>query len=215
MKRILFLLLILSGLNCIYAQWDLSLNMGLDFKSAPSYRDYINYNHASTSADLLSTFKSSPCFGGEVDYKLNTNFALGLEYNFQIDSYNTNNGSGGSYQLSYNLIRPSLLAYYVLSGEGYQFKFGGGAGLRYVSLSETISGTTNYTATGVGFLIKTEGNTKLSDHFYALIGVNIRYDITGKLTNPSLNLINPASNNENVNLNSISFGIYFGITFIL
>ena len=215
MKRILFLLLILSALNSIYAQWDLSLNMGLDFISAPSYRDYINYNHATTSADLLSTFKSSPCFGGEVDYKLSTNFAIGLEYNFQIDSYNTNNGSGGSYQISYNLERPSLLAYYVIPGEGYQFKFGGGAGLRYVSLSETISGTTNYTATGVGFLIKTEGNTKLSEHFYALIGVNIRYDITGKLTNPRQNLINPVSNNENVNLNSISGGIYFGITFIL
>jgi hypothetical protein len=43
----------------------------------------------------------------------------------------------------------------------------------------------------------------------------MRYDITGKLTNPTQNLINPASNNENVNLNSISVGIYFGITFIL
>jgi hypothetical protein len=210
MKRILFLLLVLSGLNRIYAQWDLSLDMGLDFKSAPSYRDYINYNHA----DQLPSFKSSPCFGGEVDYKLNTNFALGLEYNFQIDSYNTNNGYGGSYQISYNLQRPSLLAYYILPGEGYQFKFGGGVGLRYVSLSETISGTANYTATGVGFLIKTEGNTKLSNQFYALIGVDFRYDLTGNLKNPVQNLINNASG-ENVNLNSVSVGIYFGLTFIL
>jgi hypothetical protein len=212
MKRILFLLLILSGLNRIYAQWDLSINMGLDFKSAPSYRDYINYNHP--SADLLSTFKSSPCFGGEVDYKLNTNFALGVEYNFQIDSYNNTFSSGGSYQISYNLQRPSIVAYYILPGEGYQFKFGGGVGLRYVSLSESIYSATKYTATGAGFLIKCEGNTKLSDHFYALIGVNVRYDITGKLINPIQNLINSESG-ENVNLNSVSIGIYFGITFIL
>jgi hypothetical protein len=214
MKRILFFLLIFSGLNSIYAQWDLSLDMGLDFKSAPSYRDYINYNHAATQADLLPSFKSSACFGGEVDYKLIPNFALGLEYNYQIDSYNTSNVSGGSYQISYNLHRPSLLAYYILSGEGYQFKFGGGVGLRYVSLSETISGTANYTATGAGLVIKTEANTKLSDNFYALIGVNARYDVTGKLTNPIQNLINYVSS-ENVNLNSISVGIYFGITFIL
>ena len=214
MKRILFLLLILSGLNRIYAQWDLSFDMGLDYKSAPSYRDYINFNHAFTQADQIPTFKSSVCFASEADYKLNPNFALGLEYNFQIDSYNNTYSSGGSYQISYNLQRPSLVAYYILPGEGYQFKFGGGVGLRYVSLSETIYSATKYYATGAGLLLKSEGNTKLSDHFYALIGVNVRYDITGKLSTPSQNLTNNESN-ENVNLNSVSFGIYFGITFIL
>jgi hypothetical protein len=214
MKRILFLLLVLSGLNRIYAQWDFSLAMGLDFKSTPSYRDYINFNHAFIPADLLPSFKSSACFGGEVDYKLNTNFALGIEYNYQIDSYNTTNGSGGSYQTSYNLQRPSLVAYYILSGDGYQFKFGGGVGVRYVSFSETSIGTTNYTATGAGFLLKSEANTKLSNQFYALIGVDFRYDLTGNLKNPVQNLINNASG-ENVNLNSVSVGIYFGLTFIL
>jgi len=214
MKRILFFLLILSGLSSIYAQWDLSIGMGLDFKSAPSYRDYINFNHAVTTADQLPSFMSSVCFAGEADYKLNPNFALGLEYNFQIDSYNSTYSSGGSYQISYNLQRPSLLAYYIWPGEGYQIKFGGGVGLRYVSLSETIYSPTKYTATGAGLVIKTEANTKLSDNFYALIGVNARYDITGKLTNPGQNLINYVSS-ENVNLNSISVGIYFGLTFIL
>jgi len=214
MKRIIILLLIFSGLNNIYAQWDLSIGMGLDFKSAPSYRDYINFNHAFTPADQLPSFKSSVCFTGEADYKLNSSFAIGIEYNFQIDSYNSSYTSGGSYQLSYNLQRPSLLAYYILSGIGYQFKFGGGVGYRYVSLSETVYSETKYTATGAGFLLKSEVNTKLSDNFYALIGVNVRYDITGKLTNSSQNLINYATG-ENVNLNSVSVGIYFGITFIL
>ncbi len=213
MKRLMILFFVLASLGKVSAQWDLNFAMGLDFKSSPSFRDYVNSSYASPG-NQVTTFKSSVGFETEVDYKIHDNFAIGIEYNLQIDSYTAPIGNGGAYEISYNQHRPSLIAYYVLPGNGYQFKFGGGLGYRYVALSERVFTSTNYTASGVGFLLRAIGNTLLSKDFYALIGIDLRYDLAGELSNGSKSLINNASG-EKLNLNSISVGIYLGITLTL
>jgi len=213
MKRLMILFFVLASLSQISAQWDLNFAMGLDFKSSPSFRDYVNSSYASPG-NQVTTFKSSVGFETEADYKIQDNFAIGVEYNLQIDSYTTPIGNGGVYEISYNQHRPSVIAYYVIPGNGYQFKFGGGLGYRYVALSEKVFTSTNYNASGVGFLMRAIGNTLLSKDFYALIGVDLRYDLPGKLSNGNKSLINNASG-EKLNLNSISIGIYLGITLTL
>lgn len=210
MKQILVALILLySGLN---AQIDISASMGLDFKNSPALKDYINMNFAKGS-DQISTFKSSVSFTSEIDYKLQRNLALGVEYSLQIDSYSNPVGAGGIYEISYYIHRPSILAYYVIPGEGYQFKFGGGLGYRYATLREKIFTSSDYTASGVGFIVKAEGNTLLSKNLFALVGGNLRYDSIGDLSNGSYKIKNN-STGENLNLSSISFGIYLGLTFI-
>lgn len=194
----------------LFAQWDVSLSMGLDFKSVPNFRDYVNMNFPS-SVNQVSTFKSAVAFGLEIDRKINKSFAMGLEYNMQVDSYISSTGVVGVYDISYTIHRPSILAYYVVPGEGYQFKFGGGIGYRYVSLKEKILAESDYNASGFGFILKAEGNTKLANNLYALIGSNLRYDSTGDLSDGSRKIVNN-STGENLNLNSISFGIYLGVT---
>ena len=208
MKKYIVLLVTLFASSNMLAQWDVSASMGLDFKSMPTFRDYINMNFSSAN-NQISSFKSAVAFGAEADYKLSKNFTLGIEYNLQIDSYN---GAGSTYEISYSLHRPSLMAYYVIPGVGYQFKLGGGVGYRAVSLSERIFTQTKYSADGFGLVLKTEGNTMLANHFYALIGGNFRYDSTGDVANGSQNIVN-RSTGDKLNLNSISFGIYLGITF--
>lgn len=208
MKKYIFLLLTITATTNLFAQWDVSASMGLDFKSMPTFRDYINMNFSSAN-NQISSFKSAVAFGAEADYKLSKNFALGAEYNLQIDSYN---GAGSTYEISYSFHRPSLIAYYIIPGVGYQFKLGGGVGYRSVSLSERIITETKYSASGFGLVLKAEGNTMLANHFYALIGGNFRYDSTGDVANGSQNIVN-RSTGDKLNLNSISFGIYLGITF--
>jgi hypothetical protein len=208
MKKIVFVVLLLLSTQ-IFGQWNVSASMGLDFKSSPSFRDYINYCFPSTNQ--IPTFKSAVAFGFETDYKLNKSFAMGIEYNLQIDSYNTSTGVAGIYEISYLVHRPTLLAYYVIPGDGYQFKFGGGLGYRYVALQEKKYSTSNYTANGFGLLLKAEGNTKLANNLFALIGTNLRYDYTGDVSSGSNKIVN-TSTGANLNLNSISFGIYLGIT---
>jgi len=206
-NKILLSLMLLSSVK-LFAQWDVSASMGLDFKSMPVYKDYINMNF-STANNQISSFKSAVSFTAEGDYKLSKSFALGLEYNLQLDSYN---GVGGLYEISYSVHRPSLMAYYIVPGAGYQFKFGGGLGYRAVVLNERIIVDTKYTASGFGLVAKAEGNTMLANHFYALIGGNIRYDATGDVANGDQYIVN-RSTGDKLNLNSISFGIYLGVTF--
>ncbi|KAF0152959.1 MAG: hypothetical protein FD143_636 [Ignavibacteria bacterium] len=208
MKKCLAILVTIFLSSTSFAQWDFSASMGLDFKSMPNFRDYVNVNFASAN-NQISSFKSAVAFSTELDYKVAKNFAVGFEYNLQLDSYL---GSLSNYEISYGLHRPSLMAYYLIPGAGYQFKLGGGLGYRYALLREKIITRTDYVSSGIGLLLKAEGNTLLANNFYALIGGNLRYDNTGELANGSQNIINK-SNGEKLNLNSISVGIYLGVTF--
>jgi len=213
MKKLFLLVLIYIPFITINAQWDVSISMGLDYKYASSYRDFINYNYPPSGGEL-SSFTTAVNFSGEIDRFFFESFMLGLEYSILIDSYTNSNMLGGVYDISYTSHRPSALAYYVFCGNGYKFKFGGGLGLRLISLDEQrYSITTNYTAMGAGFVLKAEGNTLLSDNLYALIGVDLRYDLPGELqTSDNQKLIN-TSTDEVVNMNSIGIGIKLGITY--
>lgn len=210
MKKYLALVIVMLC-SQLYAQWDVSASMGLDFKSSPRFRDYINMNFAKGS-DQIASFKSAISFSAEADYKLDNSLAMGIEYNLQIDSYTTPVGAGGIYDISYSIHRPTVVAYYILPGQGYQFKFGGGVGYRYVNLSEKIFSSVDYTASGFGILIKAEGNTFLSKNLFALIGGNLRYDSIGELSDGSHKITNN-STGEDLNLSSVSIGIYLGLTF--
>ena len=42
----------------------------------------------------------------------------------------------GRYELSYSVLMPTIINYYVIDGQGYNFKFGGGLGLRFASINE-------------------------------------------------------------------------------
>jgi len=211
MKKILFMFLIVPGFNSLNAQWDLNASMGMDFKSVPSLRDYINSGF-SNPGNQFASFKSAINFSGEAGYKLKSNFQVGFEYSYQIDSYNTPLGSGGVYELSYAIHRPTVMAYYVIPGSGYQFKFGGGVGYRYALLNERIATNINYSFSGFGLLLRALGNTMLGKNFYALVGFDLRYDVISQNSNSNGKIVN-FTNGENVNLNSVSVGVLLGITF--
>jgi hypothetical protein len=213
MKKYFLLIFIYISVITLNAQWDVSISMGLDYKYASSYRDYINYDFPPSEGELPS-FTTAVNFSGEIDHLISESFMLGLEYSILIDSYTNSNLFGGVYDLSYTNHRPSVLAYYVLNGNGYKFKFGGGLGLRFISLDEQrYSITTNFTAVGAGFILKAEGNTALGDNLFALIGIDFRYDLPGELqTSDNQKLINK-STDESVNMNSLGIGIKLGITY--
>ncbi|MDH7603486.1 MAG: hypothetical protein QHH13_01145 [Melioribacter sp.] len=212
MKKIFFLFFVIPFL--VYAQWDFEIAMGLDFKSTPSYRDYINSNF-SQFGKKLSSFSSAINFSSEINYKISKNFQLGGELSYLIDSYNAPIGAGGIYEISYTFLRPSLVAYYVVSGTGYKFKFGGGLGPRFIFLTEDNITKIDYSTNGFGLLIKAEGNTLLSDNLYAVIGIDLRFDNSGDLKDKVYqNKIINFYNGQAVNMTSISAGIKLGIAYI-
>ena len=106
------------------------------------------------------------------------------------------------------------MAYYVIPGQGYKIKIGGGLGPRFSSLEEKYpSYSETYTSTGFGILAKADGSTTLGGNLYAYIGGDLRLDINGSLKRNGENFKNKI-NNENVNLNSISAGLKLGVVYL-
>ncbi len=214
MKKIfLVVLLFLFTSQFMFAQVDVAVGMGISLVRTVSLNDYINFNWA---AEEIPDFSTSAEFYGEVDYSITDNFQVGIEYVHNLWSYN-----GTTLITSYNLefvqLKPSLLAYYVISGEGYKFKFGGGLGVRGIQLTESVGviGTASqkFSVIGVGVLGRIQAHTKLGGNFYANIGSTVRYDAPGDPTNDEDDTLLNRVIDEAVNLNSFSISLNLGVSY--
>ena len=213
MKKItLFLLLIISA-NYSFAQIELKGTMGINFLSIPSMQDYINFSHPD---DQLGSFNSAIIFAGEGGYFFTNTSILSVDIAYQLFSY-TNVSTSGKYEMVYSLMPISVLGYYVLWGEGYNLKFGGGLGPRFVNVEESLPalGTTDrYTSLGVGFVLRIEGNTLLGGNFFANLGADLRYDINGEPENDGDKLTNSVYD-QNVNFNTFALGVKLGVSYLI
>ncbi len=196
------LLFLFTGFVNIFAQFDLDAGMGLAYFSNPDLVDYLNGGFANNT-NSLKTFNSSADFFLELGFNLKENYQIAAEYNFNIFSFNSPLNFS-NYNLSVYRHKPSIIAYYILPGNGFKFKFGAGAGLRFLQAEESIYGPVQYSSTGIGFLLKTQGNTKLSNKFYAIIASELRYDLPGEIHTKEKQLIN---------FNSLSVGLKLGISY--
>ena len=190
----------------VFSQIDISAGMGINFFNASSLKDYINYNY-NFNGNELGSVNTSVEFFGQVDFSVSENYDIGFEYAYMLYSYNTA-ALFFNYELSTVMHKPSVVAYRVLEGEGYKIKFGAGAGPRFAVWEESIYTTNKYTAAGVGFLLKAQGLTLLSDNVYANIGMDLRYDMPGKFdesdNNPFI---------SDTDFNSLIFGIKLGVSY--
>lgn len=215
MKKIVLFLLIIIVADFSFPQVELKGTMGINFLSFPSLQDYINENYAPSNAQI-GTFNSAVIFTGEAGMFLTNNFEMSIEIPYQIYSYTENVGLG-QYELAYNSLMPSVMAYYVLLGTGFNFKFGVGAGLRFVSVTESKKwqGTEDsYSSTGFGGLLRVEGNTALAENVYANIGLDLRYDVNGEPENSNSNTLVNNVKGENVNFDTFSLGVKLGISYL-
>lgn len=215
MKKTILLFLLIFVSNFSLAQIELKGTMGINFLSFPSVQDYINENFAPSNAQL-NTFSSAVIFTGEVGTFLSKSFELSIEIPYQIYSYTENVGPG-QYELAYNSFMPSAMAYYVLLGTGYNVKFGGGAGVRFVNVTESKKwqGTEDtFTSVGFGGVLRAEANTALAENVYANIGVDMRYDINGEPENSNGNTLENNVKGENVNFDTFSLGVKLGISYL-
>ncbi|PJA95408.1 MAG: hypothetical protein CO129_11905 [Ignavibacteriales bacterium CG_4_9_14_3_um_filter_34_10] len=208
LNRILFLM-VLINMN-LFAQVDLTAGMGISFVNNSSLQDYINSSFP--SADELGTFNSALDLYAEADYSINEKYQIGIEYDYSLYSYTTSYGGLGQYEMNIIHHKPSVLGYYVVSGYGYKFKFGGGVGLRLIDLDEKIGLIKNYSSTGWGLVLKAQGYTALSQSVFANIGVTARYDLAGEPESKGRKIINN-SLNQPMNINSLSFGVNLGISY--
>jgi hypothetical protein len=215
MKKLLFITIILISNTFAFAQIELKGVMGIYFSSIPSMQDYINQSGLASN-NQLSSFVSSVMFAGEAGVFISPDFETTLEVAYQLYSY-SNGSTDGQYELTFSNLMPTVFAYYVIAGTGYNFKFGGGLGARIVNVDESIPATgitKTYNSVGYGIVGRIEGNTLLGGSVYANIGADIRYDVNGEPENNGTPLRNNLQK-ENVNFNAFSLGVRLGITYII
>lgn len=208
MKKILiaFFVILVSVLAIAQKQNEVRASMGIDFINVPKLKDYLELNY---SPDRLSDFSSAVNFSGAYGLMIGEYSQLELELGYLLNSYNYPQDNG-SYDLSYSLLMPSLLYNYVVVGKGYNFKFGGGAGIRLLSITEKQAGQfdENNSAFGFGFILRASGNTAIAENVYAHIGADIRYDLISKADD------NATGNNiGNVDFSALSLGIRLGLSY--
>ncbi len=208
MKKLVipFFVFVISILSFAQIQNEFRASMGIDLVSVPELKDFLELNY---SPDRLSDFSSAVNFSGAYGRMIGDNNQLELEFGYLINSYNYPEDNG-TYDLSYTLIMPSLLYNYIIVGNGYNFKFGGGAGLRFLSITEKQPGQFDEKkeSFGYGFILRAVGNTAIAQNVFAHIGADIRYDLLGKPDDSAT-----GNKVENVNFNSLSFGIRLGISY--
>jgi hypothetical protein len=212
MKKLLLLIIVIISCTQAIAQIEVKAVMGVNFSSVPSMQDYINFTHPD---DQLGSFNSAIIFAAEGGYFFSPSFVLSVEGAYQLFSYTNVSSSAGKYELVFSTIPVSALGYFVLGGEGYNLKFGGGVGPRFVIVEESLPGsgsTQQYTSTGAGLIIRIEGNTLLGGDFYANIGTELRYDVNGEPENNGDKLTNNVYN-ENVNFNTFALGVRLGFSY--
>jgi len=205
------LVLVFLMIATLQAQWEVRGSMGLNMTSMPDLKEYLNANYFFLN-DRLAEFSPSVETGIEVGYQVKENVQLACELSYEYNSF-AFTVIGGSY-FSYNLLQPSLLGYYTINGNGFQFKFGGGVGPRFIFASETSPYTTSlvkYSSIGYGLVGKVDGITSLGGNFFAYVGLDLRYNRNGNLSDSDgkekLNNITNAA----LTLNSFSLGLKVGV----
>lgn len=217
MKKFLVVISIMLFSEIAFAQTELKATMGINLISVPSLNDYLNQIYAPDD-DQIASFNTAAIFAFEAGYFFDKSFEAGIEIPYQIYSYTTNLSGSGQYNLYYDELLPSLMAYYVLAGAGYNFKFGGGLGPRFIFVTEEKKwqGTSDeYDSIGFGGLLRIEGNTSLATNLYANIGVDMRYDFNGEPENSYGKALYNIVEDENVNFNTFSVGIKLGVSYMI
>ena len=189
----------------------ISAGIGVTVINATDVVDYIN--GVSPSIDRLDDFASAAEFFGTSELRLSDSWGVKFEYAYLIKSYNVDAGSG-RVEYFYGVHMPTLMVQYLDFQTGYAFKFGGGLGYHFVSLSETQQGAApkDLKASGLGMKLEAEANTALGDHLYGLIAGDVRVDFMGTLKDANGNTLT-IPGPRNAKMSFFAFGLKFGLIY--
>ena len=184
--------------------------MGVSAHWDPSMIDYINAVTIPPPGQKLKGFTSASEFFITPEVQVSNDWSIGVEYSYFLKSYNVS----GIYPMNFSCTAqmPNLLVHYLVPGDGYWLKFGGGPGIAFGNLSSEFLGTggsQSATTSGPLFKIEAVGNTEFDDHFWGSIGVELRWVYAGSFKGELVNIAPPPK------LDFFNAGVKFGVTFQL
>lgn len=197
--------------------FSVAVGLGVAAHSAPSLNDYINAISRPVFEQRLDEFSSVPEFFIRPEARVGEEWALGLEYGLLVKSYTLTDASGfARSEISYHVHMPTILLAYVIPGEGYRLKLGGGVGYHVGSLTQrfpTFGTEEEFRSGGLAFKLDASGNTRFDDTLYGLIEVDLRWDFLGSLRRGNGDDARSPATNETVNMNFFNVGFKLGVLF--
>ncbi len=188
----------------------ITAGLGVSAHWDPTILDYINALTIPSPDQKLAGFATASEFFITPEVQVSDDWSVGLEYSYFLKSYNVS----GFYQwnFSYTAQLPTLLVHYLVPGEGYWLKFGGGPGYAFGNLSSEFlqtGSTERATTNGPSFKIEAVGNTEFDEHFWGSIGVDLRWVYAGSFK------VATVGSAPVPTLDFFDAGIKFGVTFQL
>ncbi len=191
--------------------------IGIDYYRANSITNFLNWNGIGTVAP--GAFTSSVQFHVGAGYAVTTNWDVGIEYAYMINSFSGTNPLG-SQQVSLSYSLPSITVRRLIREDGYSLRFGGAFGYHFGSMSVPTpysSQPQDFSATGFGLKLDGSLDTKLDEKLYARIGTQVMMEFIGQpkaangtpLTYTDYN----SGNQTPVNMNLFGVGVSLGLVY--
>ena len=180
--------------------------LGVSAHLNQSIANYINALTYPSPDQKVSDVSSASEFFVVPEIQVDDEWSVGLEYSYLLKSYSVE--TGFPWDFTYSAHLTTLFAHYLVPGDGYWLKFGGGIGYAFGNLREQFIQTgaeESSRASGPALKIEGIGNTKFDEHFWGSIGLDLRWVFAGKFKG-GVQSSAPAPK-----LNFFSAGVKFGI----
>jgi hypothetical protein len=194
-------------------RWSLSAGMGVAYAS---YADVTTLINASVQpAVAVPRFKTAAEFFGAFTVPVSDRWLVKFEYAYSIASFNPAVAFGpASFSVAYQM--PSLILQYMLLDAGvYNVRVGAGGGYHFGSMEEKYSYLdVTYTGKGPGLVAEIEANTAFGDHLFAYLGVNLRWESVGTISDSQGTPAGVGSGGSAVTLHSFGGGARLGASYL-
>ncbi len=185
----------------------ISAGLGVSLVDA---NDVVNYvNSFSIDQTRQDNFATAAEFFAQGEYQVSSSWGVAVEYSYLLKSYNLPNYLGFSpTYVAYKIHMPTLIVHYLIIGQGYFFKLGGGLGYHTATFTEEYpSGLeSDYSTSGVGLKVQAVGNTEFDEHLYGFIGVDARKDFMGSFKDA-------AGPGRDISMDFFGVGVKFGLSY--
>lgn len=194
-----------------HAAIHLTAGLGIDGYSSTSLFSYLNTLYGIPYAQKLGGLAPATEFFIRPEFQASDNFMLGMEYSYLLYSQSVSGYYSGEVTEVVHL--PMLTAHYVLRGEGYWVKFGGGAGYQLGTLKQTINevgSEQQYTAHGFGVKLDAALHLAFDEHLYGMLGGDVRWCTGSTFQKDGADA---AYESESPKLNFITLGLKLGMMY--
>ena len=199
--------------------FDITVGMGVGAHSAPSIADYVNAVAQPRTEQRLDEFTSVVEFFVAPELQMAEEWSAALEYGLLLKGYTLDDQSGYlRSEFSYQVHMPTLLLQYVLFGDGYRLKLGGGLGYHFVRFSQSYyayGSEETFHAGGIGLKLGAVGNTQFDETFFGSIGIDLRWDFLGALKRGDGSEVTDRVTNTVPKMNCFTLVVKFGVMFQL